>query len=114
MPRRRTSLAAPFQGEWRMVELEPWAGEAGDAEGGFIAFAGQRGEMGFATITAPLDVRYEARRGGTAAGFSWQGVAGGEPCPGRGRVQLGTAGRLVGHVFIHDGDETGFVGEPWW
>lgn len=94
MPRRRTSaLAAPFQGKWRMAELEPWAEEAGDLEGGFIAFAGQRGEMGFATITAPLDVGYEARRGGPAAGFSWQGVAGGEPCSGREWVEPGTAGR---------------------
>ncbi|MDA8231583.1 MAG: hypothetical protein M0006_09615 [Magnetospirillum sp.] len=31
---------------------------------------------------------------------------------GRGWVVLGTAGRLVGHIFIHNGDESGFVCEP--
>ena len=28
---------------------------------------------------------------------------------GRGWVILGTAGRLVGHIFIHNSDDSGFV-----
>ena len=30
---------------------------------------------------------------------------------GRGWAVLGTAGRLVGHLFIHKGDDSGFVAE---
>jgi hypothetical protein len=30
---------------------------------------------------------------------------------GRGWVILGTAGRLVGHIFIHNSDDSGFVAE---
>jgi hypothetical protein len=83
MPRRRSSgLAAPFQGKWRIVEMDTWPDDAMDLEGpAFIAIAGERDD--------------------------------GEPCSGRGWVEPGTAGRLVGHVFIHDGDDSGFVCEPW-
>ena len=37
----------------------------------------------------------------------------GDQRSGRGWVALGTAGRLVGHVYIHGGDDSGFVCEPW-
>lgn len=32
-----------------------------------------------------------------------------DPACGRGWVVLGTAGRLVGHFYIHNGDESGFL-----
>jgi hypothetical protein len=32
-----------------------------------------------------------------------------ETASGRGWVVLGTAGRLVGHFYIHNGDDSGFV-----
>src|SRR5580704_13186859 len=35
----------------------------------------------------------------------------GGPASGRGWAALGTAGRLVGHIFIHKGDDSGFVAE---
>lgn len=31
--------------------------------------------------------------------------------PFRGWFALGTAGRLVGHIYIHNGDDSGFVCE---
>src|SRR3954466_12025416 len=34
-----------------------------------------------------------------------------DPACGRGWVILGTAGRLVGHIFIHNSDDSGFVAE---
>ena len=37
----------------------------------------------------------------------------GEQRSDRGWVALGTAGRLVGHVYIHGGDDSGFLCEPW-
>ena len=33
------------------------------------------------------------------------------PARGRGWAALGRAGRLVGHIFIHRGDRSGFVAE---
>jgi hypothetical protein len=43
--------------------------------------------------------------------FSWEGFDDGSPACGRGWAALGTAGRLVGHIFIHKGDDSGFVAE---
>jgi hypothetical protein len=37
----------------------------------------------------------------------------GDQRSGRGWVAPRTAGRLVGHIYIHGGDDSGFVCEPW-
>jgi hypothetical protein len=58
-----------------------------------------------------LDVRYGSRDGAACAEFSWEGLDEGTPASGRGWVAFGTAGRLVGHFFIHKGDDSGFVAE---
>jgi hypothetical protein len=68
-------------------------------------------ELVFIAIEADLDVRYGARDGAACAEFSWEGFDDGSPASGRGWVALGTAGRLVGHIFIHKGDDSGFVAE---
>jgi len=109
-----SALAAPFQGKWRIAEMDVWDNEAIDLLGpAFIAFKGREGEMRFIALTAWLDVRYDARNGGPVAEFSWEGDDEGDQRSGRGWVALGTAGRLVGHVYIHRGDDSGFVCEPW-
>jgi hypothetical protein len=57
------------------------------------------------------NVLYGARDGAPCAEFSWQGFDDGSPTSGRGRVALGTVDRLVGHIFIHKGDDSGFVAQ---
>ena len=44
--------------------------------------------------------------------FSWEGHDENDPACGRGWVTIGTAGRLVGHFYIHNGERSGFVCEP--
>ena len=56
-----------------------------------------------------LDIRYDARDGSACAEFSWEGNDENDPASGRGWVVLGTAGHLVGHFHIHNGDDSGFV-----
>ena len=51
------------------------------------------------------------RDGSACAEFSWEGFDDNEPACGRGWVMLGTAGRLAGHLYIHKGDDSGFVCE---
>ncbi len=41
--------------------------------------------------------------------FSWERHDENDPACGRGWVTIGTAGRLVGHFYIHNGDDSGFV-----
>jgi hypothetical protein len=41
-----SALAAPFQGKWRIAEMDVWDNEAIDLLGpAFIAFKGREGEM---------------------------------------------------------------------
>ena len=69
------------------------------------------GELTFIAIEADLDVRYGSRDSATRTEFSWEGFDDGSPASGRGWAALGAAGRLVGHIFIHKGDASGFVAE---
>jgi hypothetical protein len=69
------------------------------------------GEIVFGALKGFLDVRYGARDGSACAEFSWEGHDENDPACGRGWVIIGTAGRLVGHFYIHNGDDSGFVCE---
>jgi len=89
--------------EWDEVDL------LGSAH---IAFTGRDGgKLEFLAIEADLDVRYGSRDGAACAEFSWEGFDDDTAVNGRGWAALGTAGRLVGHIFIHKGDDSGFVAE---
>jgi hypothetical protein len=114
MARRTPALAAPFQGRWRVAEMDLWDRAALDLVApAFLEIKGSDGEMRFIAVTAWLDLRYGARGGETLAEFSWEGMDEGDPRSGRGWLAPGTAGRLVGGFFFHNGDDSGFVCEPW-
>ena len=67
--------------------------------------------MRFSARTARLDVRYDGRNGGPVSpGKATMKASNARTAAG---VALGTAGRLVGHVYIQGGDDSGFVCEPW-
>gem|GEM_PF-2439236 len=88
------------------VEYRPSTEEA------HLTFEGKSdGEIAFGALKGFLDVRYGARDGSACAEFSWEGHDENEPACGRGWVMIGTAGRLVGHFYIHNGDDSGFVCE---
>ena len=50
-----------------------------------------------------------ARDGSACAEFSWEGQD--DPACGRGWAMIGSAEKLVGHFYIHNGDDSGFVCE---
>ena len=95
MPGKKPSaLAAPFQGRWRIAEMDLWDNDALDlVEPAFLEIKGQGGKMQFIAVTAWLDIRYDARAGGPIAEFSWEGVDEGDQRSGRGWLAPGTAGR---------------------
>jgi hypothetical protein len=110
--KRKTALASGFKGRWRIAEMDMLASDELDlAEPAYISFGTADGDMAFAALSATLDVRYGARDGAACAEFTWQGFDEADPVCGRGWAALGTAGRLVGHIFIHNGDDSGFVAE---
>ena len=107
-------LAAPFQGRWRIAETDLWDDEALDlVEPASLTVAGEAGDLRLAAIDADLDIRYDARNGSPIAEFSFAGFDENDQVTGRGWLQPGTAGRLVGHLYFHQGDDSGFVCDPW-
>ena len=111
MTRRAPSFSRAFAGRWRITEMDEWD-EIDLLGSAHITFTGKdRGELAFVAIEAGLDVRYGARDGAACTEFCWEGSDDGSPASGRGWAALGTSGRLVGHIFIHKGDDSGFVAE---
>jgi len=111
MTRRTPAFARAFAGRWRIVEMDQWE-DLDLLEPAHVTFTGKdSGKLVFLAVEADLDVRYGSRDGTACAEFSWEGSDDDTPASGRGWVALGTAGRLVGHIFIHKGDDSGFVAE---
>ncbi len=111
---RTPAFAKAFAGRWRIAEMDLWDNGVLDlVEEAHLSFEGETGgEIAFVALKGFLDVRYGARDGAACAEFSWEGHDDNDPASGRGWVTIGTAGRLVGHIFIHQGDDSGFVCEP--
>jgi len=107
-------FAAPFQGRWRIAETDLWDDESLDlVEPAAITIDGADGDLRLVAIDATLDIRYDVRNGAPVAEFTFAGFDDNDQITGRGWLQPGTAGRLVGHLYFHQGDESGFVCEPW-
>ena len=105
------AFAKAFAGRWRIVAMDVWDKDFLDLiETAHLTFKGAAdGEIAFGALKGFLDVRYGTRDGSACAEFSWEGNDENDPASGRGWVVLGTAGRLVGHFYIHNGDNSGFV-----
>ena len=106
-------FAKAFAGRWRIVEMDNWDSDFLDlVEEAHLTLEGKSdGEIAFGALKGFLDVRYGARDGSACAEFSWEGHDENDPACGRGWVIIGAAGRLVGHFYIHNADDSGFVCE---
>lgn len=99
----------PFLGRWRIVASELWARKDLDTVvPAHITFSRERlGELELIVIGASIDYRLEKRDGAPMAEFTWEGSDEGQPISGRGWARL-TGDEIVGRLFIHQGDESGF------
>src|SRR3954465_248073 len=104
-------FAKAFAGRWRIVEMDNWDDDDLVEEAHLALRGAADGEIAFGALKGFLDVHYGSRDGSACAEFSWQGHDENAPACGRGGVMIGTGGRLVGHFYIHNGEESGFVCE---
>ncbi len=110
---RVPAFAKAFAGRWRIVEMDNWDNDALDlGEEAHLIFQGTAdGEIAFVSLKGFLDVRYGARSASACAEFSREGQDANDAACGRGWAALGSAGRLVGHIYTHNAADSGFVGE---
>jgi hypothetical protein len=93
--------------------MDGWSNDVLDlGEKAHLTFEGTSGgEIAFVAVKGFLDVRYGSRDGATYAEFSWQGFDDADETCGRGWATIGKDDRLVGHIFIHQGDDSDFICE---
>lgn len=97
-------------GKWRITEMDMWDQVAFDLLGpAFFSFDGKRsGNFRFIAVEGWMDCRYETQDGKPFVEFTWDGNDECDPASGRGWVRLEGDGTLSGHVFFHQGDDSGF------
>jgi hypothetical protein len=97
-------------GRWQIVEMDLWDRDAIDLLGpAFIEISADgTGSFRFIAVEGDIDGRHVERDGRPAVEFSWVGADDNDDASGRGWALLGTDDSLVGHVFLHRGDDSGF------
>jgi hypothetical protein len=75
----------------------------------FIEFdATGSGRLGFIAVTGWMDCRHADVDGSRVVEFTWDGDDDGDRVTGRGRATLQGDGSLNGHIYFHQGDDSGF------
>src|SRR5829696_7806075 len=97
-------------GRWQIVEMDLWDRDAIDLLGAaFIEIDGDgSGSFRFIAVEGDIDGRHVERDGRPALEFSWVGADDNDDASGRGWALLETDDSLVGHIYIHRGDDSGF------
>ena len=101
------AFAKAFAGRWRIVEMDVWDNDVLDlVEEAHITFQGAPTARSPSSPSRATSMSATARATARPAPSSpGKATTTTDPACGRGWVTLGTAGRLVGHFYIHNGDE---------
>jgi hypothetical protein len=100
----------PFTGLWHIVSMEAWDEDYFNEEvQAFIELEENgTGHFQFGYVRGYMDWRPTTRDGEPAVEWSWEGNDEMDPAQGRGWAKL-KDDELQGTIFIHLGDESGFV-----
>jgi hypothetical protein len=101
-------------GKWRITEMDLWDLDAIELLGpGFINFdSDNTGHFRFIAVDGWMDCRDAIREGSRAVEFSWSGNDECDPASGRGWASVQKDGSLIGHIYFHLGDDSGFLAVP--
>ena len=107
-------MADPFEGNWRIIEMELWDQEDIDLLGpAYINFDSKKksGQFRFIAVEGWMDCRFSHKDGSPAVEFSWEGNDELDLAMGRGWAV--SEGRVLkGRIFLHQGDDSGFMAVP--
>lgn len=101
---------SPFLGLWHIVSMETWDEDYFNEEvQAFIKFEDSgTGEFQFGYVSGFMHCRVTTRDGEPAVEWTWEGNDEMDSAQGRGWALL-KGDELHGKIFIHLGDESGFV-----
>lgn len=112
MAKVRRKPSSLFMGLWHILSMDEWGEDYLNEEvQAFIDLeANGTGHFQFGYVSGYMDWRPTTRDGEPAVEWSWEGGDGadGTPVNGRGWAKL-IEDELHGVIFIHLGDESGFV-----
>jgi hypothetical protein len=93
----------------RIVEMELWNRDAIDLVGpGFIEFFDDgTGRFAFIVVSAHLHC-HDVGEDPSRLEFTWEGFDEGDAVSGRCWAELDADRSLRGHIYFHDGDDSGF------
>lgn len=109
----RQRTAKVLMGRWRITEMDLWEHDDVDLVApGFVEFGeDHRGSLGFIAVQGGIDWREAPRDGLPGAEFTWEGFDEGDPVNGRGWAAVEEGGSLLGRIYLHLGDDSGFRAE---
>lgn len=113
-PRESEVAHRAIAGTWRIIQMDEWSQDAVDlVVPGYIRFAerSRSGDFRFIAVEGATDSFFRIRDGRPFAEFSWLGEDDGDPKNGRGWAMLTTEAELRGHIFFHQGMDSGFVAQ---
>ncbi|MHA7305639.1 hypothetical protein ACX80E_10395 [Arthrobacter sp. TMN-49] len=112
---KNTPQASPLAGRWRITEMDHWDRDAIDLLApAFIELTeGSHGQFAFIVVRGWLDCRPVERDGRPGVEFSWDGDDEGDQVNGRGWAALTHDGMLEGHIYFHQGMDSGFDAKPY-
>ena len=107
------SKPRPIDGKFRITHMDQWDQEFVDAEiPGFLLFdSPKHGEFHFGHVSGTMDCEHTKRGGRPAVEWTFDGYDETNPICGRGWAVLEKGHTLVGQLFIHQGDSSGFTAE---
>ncbi|WP_395155116.1 hypothetical protein [Ilumatobacter sp.] len=103
-------------GSWRIVEMDVWDLDAIELVGPALmqVHSDGHGEFGFIAVQGQLDWKQDPGSTSERIAFTWEGDDEGDRVSGRGWASVNDADHLIGHIYFHLGDDSGFraVREP--
>ena len=102
-----------IEGKWRITEMDLWDQEAIDLLGpAFIELEGRGGRFRFIAVDGWMSCKHGQRNGRPHVTFTWEGNDECDSASGRGWASLRKDGSLGGHIYFHQGDDSGFKALP--
>ena len=107
-------IGKKFEGVWHILEMDVWSVDSINLLGqANITFDDdEMGSFKFIAVVGFMDCRFSERNGKPFVEFSWQGRDERDDVCGRGWASIKDDGKMIGHIFIHCGEDSAFAAKP--